>query len=92
MHHAVVTARVVAAAIILPRGLGHEFFERPVVAVRDQVARALPALRVVVRSPPRRALEVALTLEEGENILRFSRNKPPQYGLAIKNFTLTPLK
>jgi len=35
---------------------------------------------------------VALTLEEGENILRFSRNKPPQYGLAIKNFTLTPVK
>jgi hypothetical protein len=28
---------------------------------------------------------------EGENILRFSRNNPPQYGLAIKDFTLTPI-
>lgn len=35
---------------------------------------------------------VTLTLEEGENILRFSRNNPPQYGLAIKHFTLTPVK
>jgi hypothetical protein len=35
---------------------------------------------------------VTLNLEEGENILRFSRNNPPQYGLAIKDFTLTPVK
>ena len=35
---------------------------------------------------------VTLTLEEGENILRFSRNQPPQYGLAVKDFTLTPVK
>ena len=35
---------------------------------------------------------VTLTLEEGENTLRFSRNKPPQYGMAVKNFTLTPVK
>jgi hypothetical protein len=35
---------------------------------------------------------VTLTLEEGKNALRFWRNKPPQYGLAIKNFTLTPVK
>ncbi len=35
---------------------------------------------------------VTLTLKKGENILRFSRNKPPQYGLAIKDFTLTPVK
>jgi len=34
---------------------------------------------------------VTVTLEEGENILRFSRNNPPQYGLAIKDFTLTPI-
>jgi formylglycine-generating enzyme required for sulfatase activity len=38
-------------------------------------------------SPP-----VTLTLDEGENTLRFWRNKPPQYGLAIKDFTLRPLK
>ncbi len=35
---------------------------------------------------------VTLNLEEGENILRFSRNNPPQYGMAIKDFTLTPVK
>ena len=35
---------------------------------------------------------VTLTLKEGENTLRFWRNQPPQYGLAIKNFTLTPVK
>ena len=35
---------------------------------------------------------VTLTLEEGENTLRFWRNRPPQYGLAIKDFTLTPVK
>ncbi|HCL27402.1 MAG TPA: hypothetical protein DIC52_03065, partial [Candidatus Latescibacteria bacterium] len=35
---------------------------------------------------------VTLTLDEGENTLRFWRNKPPQYGLAIKDFTLTPVK
>lgn len=34
---------------------------------------------------------VALTLKKGKNILRFSRNQPPQYGLAIKSFTLTPV-
>jgi hypothetical protein len=35
---------------------------------------------------------ITLTLAKGENVLRFSRNKPPQYGLAIKEFTLTPVK
>ena len=35
---------------------------------------------------------VTLTLKEGENTLRFSRDKPPQYGLAIKDFKLTPVK
>jgi len=35
---------------------------------------------------------VTLTLEEGENTLRFWRDQPPQYGMAIKDFTLTPVK
>ncbi len=35
---------------------------------------------------------ITLTLEEGENTLRFWRNQPPQYGVAIKDFTLTPVK
>jgi formylglycine-generating enzyme required for sulfatase activity len=36
--------------------------------------------------------EIMLTLKEGENTLQFSRNQPPQYGVAIKDFTLTPVK
>ena len=35
---------------------------------------------------------VTLTLNQGENTLRFWRDQPPQYGLAIKDFTLTPVK
>ena len=35
---------------------------------------------------------VTLALREGENTLRFWRVQPPQYGLAIKEFTLTPVK
>ncbi len=35
---------------------------------------------------------VTLTLKKGENTMRFWRNQPPQYGLAIKDFTLTPVK
>ena len=35
---------------------------------------------------------VTLTLEDGENTLRFWRDRPPQKGLAIKNFTLAPVK
>lgn len=35
---------------------------------------------------------VSLTLKEGENVLQFWRDQPPQYGLAIKDFTLTPVK
>lgn len=38
-------------------------------------------------SPP-----VTLTLKEGANTLRFWRDNPPQYGVAIKHFTLTPVK
>lgn len=35
---------------------------------------------------------VTISLKKGGNTLQFLRNKPPQYGLAIKSFTLTPLK
>jgi hypothetical protein len=35
---------------------------------------------------------VTLTLAEGENILRFWRDQPPQYGLAVKGFTLAPVR
>ena len=35
---------------------------------------------------------VTLTLKEGENTLKFWRDRPPQKGLAIKSFTLKPLQ
>ena len=35
---------------------------------------------------------VTLTLEEGENTLQFSRDQPPQYGLAVKSFALKPMR
>ena len=35
---------------------------------------------------------VTVELKGGENALRFWRDQPPQYGLAIKEFTLTPVK
>ena len=35
---------------------------------------------------------VELTLQKGENTLRFWRDAPPQKGVAIKKFSLTPLK
>jgi hypothetical protein len=35
---------------------------------------------------------ITLALKAGENTLKFSRDKPPQYGLALKSFTLTPVK
>lgn len=35
---------------------------------------------------------VKLTLKEGANSLRFFRNDPPQAGIAVKAFTLTPVK
>ena len=38
------------------------------------------------------AKPVVLTLIEGENILKFWRDHPPQYGLAIKDFTLSPVR
>ena len=35
---------------------------------------------------------VTLTLKQGRNVLRFYRNFPPQYGLAIKSFALKPVR
>lgn len=35
---------------------------------------------------------ISLDLEEGENTIRMWRNEPPQYGLAVKEFTLTPTR
>lgn len=35
---------------------------------------------------------VTLNLEAGENRLKFWRDRPPQYGISVREFTLTPLK
>ncbi len=35
---------------------------------------------------------VTLNLERGKNVLRFYRNFPPQYGVAVKSFTLKPVR
>ena len=35
---------------------------------------------------------VKVTLKKGKNIIRFSRIKPPQKGVAVKSFTLKPVK
>lgn len=35
---------------------------------------------------------VTLTLKQGKNVLRFARTNPPQYGVAIKSFTLSPAR
>jgi len=35
---------------------------------------------------------VTLTLKEGENVLCFRRDKPPQQGMAIRSFTLKPVR
>ncbi len=35
---------------------------------------------------------VTLSLKAGENTLRFWRDQPPQYGMAVKDFTLTPVR
>jgi len=35
---------------------------------------------------------VTLTVKEGENVLRFWRDNPPQYGLVVRSFTLSPVR
>ena len=35
---------------------------------------------------------IVVDLKQGINILKFSRTNPPQYGIAVKSFTLKPLK
>lgn len=35
---------------------------------------------------------VTLELRKGKNTLRLSRSNPPQYGVALKSFTLTPVR
>ena len=35
---------------------------------------------------------VTLNLNRGKNTLRFFRDNPPQYGMAIRSFTLKPVR
>src|SRR6202000_1630236 len=62
--HAVVAARVLAPAELVPLGGLQQLLPGLGVAVVEQVAGLLPALEAVQRDAPRRALEVGLALEE----------------------------
>ncbi len=50
--------------VVFPRRLGHQLFKGVVVAVRDQVARAFPALDVVGWIAPGGAGKFLIALEE----------------------------
>src|SRR5262245_10024108 len=51
--HAVLAARIAAEAVLLPWSVLEELLERRVMRVGNQVARALPATRVIGRIAPR---------------------------------------
>src|SRR6188474_3932697 len=66
MGHAVVAAGITAAAVLLPVRRLDELVVGLRVAIRHQVAGALPAEDRVARDSPGGALEVHLALEEVE--------------------------
>ena len=35
---------------------------------------------------------VTIALNQGANTIEFLRRNPPQYGMAVKSFTLTPIR
>jgi len=65
--------------------------QRLIVAVNDADAEVVMEMPFTVGTW-QNSTPVTVTLKEGENTLRFWRNRPPQSGLAIKDFTLTPVK
>jgi len=76
-----ITARVVTA----------NYDQRLNVSVNDAVSEIIMEMPFTAGNW-RNSNPVTVNLEAGENILQFWRDQPPQYGLAIKEFTLTPLK
>src|SRR5919201_7136626 len=64
MDRAVLAARIVARAILLPFDPLEQRVVRGEDPVGEQVARALPAVRVASDRSPRRALELALAGKE----------------------------
>src|ERR1035438_3358467 len=64
MYHAVLAPRVVAGAVTFPGRLGHQAFKCLVMTVRDQIARALPALHVIGGVTPGGTREVVFTPEK----------------------------
>jgi len=73
------------------RVVTNQYAQRLNVAVNDAQSKTVIELPFALgqwqESEP-----VTLTLEEGENTLRFWRDQPPQYGMAVKEFTLKPVK
>src|SRR5438034_8375295 len=79
MDAAVLAARIVARPVVLPLDSLEQRVVRREDAVREQVARALPAVRVARDRPPRRALELALA---GQKLLVDRAREPAVAALA----------
>src|SRR6266511_2452469 len=76
---AVLAARVVARPVVLPLDVLEQRVVRREDPVREQVARALPAVRVARDRAPRRALELAVA---GEEVLVDRAREPAVAALA----------
>ncbi len=64
VHHAILAARIAAVAVFLPRSFFDEVFEGLVMRVGHQVARALPAARIVGGISPGGAHQLALAAQK----------------------------
>ena len=86
-----VTAPQAGTYSLIARVVTANYNQRLNVSVNDtgpEVAMAMP----FTEGNWQNTKPVTLTLSEGDNTLRFWRDNPPQYGLAIKSFTLKPLQ
>lgn len=75
-----------AARVVTPR-----YHQRLNVAVNDSKSKTVIELPFTV-GKWQDSKPVTLELEAGENTLRLWRDQPPQYGVAIKEFSLKPVK
>src|ERR1700722_871616 len=66
MCHAVLTARVFAATVLIPIGRLDQLFVGGGIAIRHQVTRTLPAKQRIARYPPGSAVEFGFAFEKVE--------------------------
>ena len=59
-------------------------------AFRDRSRARKPVALPFTIGMWKESLPVALNLKEGANVLHFWRDQAPQYGVAVKSFTLQP--